>query len=463
MSEATPLLNRHISTKATAWHGIIPFSLLTFVAGAMAAPLVELFATAFCYKYYRSKSTDIELDIPVENCAIPEVQKLASEAQGLFMFLIYAASLLTASHYGRLSDRKGRRLVFMISTTGGCLTMLSYILTFNFPELFGTWLLFIVPAIYGLCGGDSLISATVQAYIADCTSHDTRSAMFSRLIAGCSISSALGASLASCIISSTGSINYVLWMAFAICLAFLLYVIFAMPESRVFEKSKQPIQQTSLMDQLNIFSSLRIFLSNSNKDVYPYALLFAAIDDFLFAFIAFPPVLLYVMYKFGWTAYEGGIFNGLTNFVRFITTSLIVPYLSQQFHAMYASRDDRNAVAVPESSKAVPAINSDTIEIIDDENEAITKRSLMFDAYMIRASFAFESLSFFIFATTNSGAGIMVAGFIRGLSSMGVAGSCSFMSKLVDSSQIGELTSALSIIESIASKVDLFMFVCISS
>ena len=46
MSEVTPLLNRHISTKATAWHGIIAFSLLTFVTGYLTLLiLIQLYCS----------------------------------------------------------------------------------------------------------------------------------------------------------------------------------------------------------------------------------------------------------------------------------------------------------------------------------------------------------------------------------------------------------------------------------
>ncbi|KAI8390144.1 major facilitator superfamily domain-containing protein [Blakeslea trispora] len=446
MSEATPLLNRHTPTKATAWHAILPFSLATFVAGAMAAPIVELFAISFCYEYYKSKSESSELDIPIGDCAIPEVQKLASEAQGLYFFLLYTTSLISASYYGRLSDRKGRRTVFIISVTGACFAMLSYLLKFNYPEYFGTSVLFIVATVYGLCGGDTLISGTVQAYIADCTSHSARSTMFSHLVAACSISSALGSYLSSYIISSTGSIHYVIWMSLLSCLAFLLYIIFFLPESHVPQASSTSIKESSLMQQLNVFSSLHVFSSTNHKRVGRYALLLCAIVDSLLAFIAFPPTLLYAMYKFGWTAYEGGIYSGLVNIVRFVTTSLVVPYVSRQFHKLYLLKQQPSAKMASAPLKKVPVSKDNTIE----EDEATTTKSLILDVWMIRVCFVFEALGFFLFASTNSSNGIMMSGVIRGFGTIGTPAICSFMSKLVDPSEIGELSSALSIIESIS-------------
>lgn len=46
----------------------------------------------FIIRYYQQQSDDDGADIPLDNCAIPEVQAIVSKAQAIIMFLVYASS-----------------------------------------------------------------------------------------------------------------------------------------------------------------------------------------------------------------------------------------------------------------------------------------------------------------------------------------------------------------------------------
>lgn len=46
----------------------------------------------FIIRYYQQQSGDDGADIPLDNCAIPEVQAIVSEAQAIIMLLIYGTS-----------------------------------------------------------------------------------------------------------------------------------------------------------------------------------------------------------------------------------------------------------------------------------------------------------------------------------------------------------------------------------
>lgn len=83
-------------------------------------------------------------------------------------------ALLVAGYYGALSDRKGRRIVLGISSLGSILLFIAYILTFKFSNIFGISLLFIIPVVRGLMAGDSILIATANAYITDCTTPSER-------------------------------------------------------------------------------------------------------------------------------------------------------------------------------------------------------------------------------------------------------------------------------------------------
>jgi hypothetical protein len=46
----------------------------------------------FIIRYYQQQSGGDGADIPLDNCAIPEVQAIVSEAQAIIMFLVYGSS-----------------------------------------------------------------------------------------------------------------------------------------------------------------------------------------------------------------------------------------------------------------------------------------------------------------------------------------------------------------------------------
>lgn len=90
------------------------------------------------------------------------------------MDFFFTTALLGAGFYGRLSDRKGRSLILRISTLGNLIYVSCDLLTAKYHDTIGITLLFLGPLIRGMMAGESVLMAAVQAYIADCTSADSR-------------------------------------------------------------------------------------------------------------------------------------------------------------------------------------------------------------------------------------------------------------------------------------------------
>jgi MFS family permease len=91
-----------------------------------------------------------------------------------YNFFLLPSALIGAGYYGHLSDHKGRTTVLRISTLGSLICVTCDLLTAKYYDTIGISLLFIGPLIRGIMAGESVLMASVQAYISDCTSPSSR-------------------------------------------------------------------------------------------------------------------------------------------------------------------------------------------------------------------------------------------------------------------------------------------------
>jgi MFS family permease len=92
---------------------------------------------------------------------------------GVIMASYSVMQFLFAPWWGRLSDRIGRRPVLLISTAGAALSYSLFAIACGFPGTTGLWLLLVSRALAGVCGANITVA---QAYIADITPPEKRSA-----------------------------------------------------------------------------------------------------------------------------------------------------------------------------------------------------------------------------------------------------------------------------------------------
>ncbi|KAL0145668.1 hypothetical protein V8B55DRAFT_1463983 [Mucor lusitanicus] len=358
----------------------------------------RLYSNILSFRYYQQQSGTIDVDIPLEDCAIPQVQAIVSEASAIIVLLTYTTTLLVASYYGNLSDRKGRRFVMISATLGSLVELVLFVITLKCLKSLAT-------------------------------------VAFGNMLAVIYSGSSIGPPL-------TNSINSIFYMAFVVQMCLGLYIWLIVPESNDITSYEAPIgkEGKTFLQRINLFSALRVLYRGSSQHASPHALALVAGIQFLLFVVALPPILLYTMLQFGWTAYEGGLFVSLISFSRVIVMLALLPLLAKLFHK------NRSSSATPKSSATKPASSSSSVSSASIEtrsNEEI-KHAILFDAWMIRTGLSVETVCFVLFGLSLA----MLAGpSLRSLST-----------SLVAPSEIGELLGAVAVLEACGVSVAVFFF-----
>ncbi|KAI7906697.1 major facilitator superfamily domain-containing protein [Cokeromyces recurvatus] len=405
MIENRSLINGKLKTykKPTSWHAIFPMFLVAFSGG-----------------YYNTQNDIDDSLIPFKDCAIPEVQKIVSQAQAIIMFLTCASTLVVAGYYGRLSDIKGRVCIIRISTLGNFIYVFCDLITAKYYDKIGILLLFFGPFIRGIMAGESVLMATVQAYIADCTTTSNRTIVFARLMASLFIGSAIGPFISSLILKNTKSIVNVFYIALFVDFINVIYTLFFMPESN--ELAIQPKQDNDMVksihfwERLNVFSALRILFKESPAHLTRFALPCMALADFLLTLVRRPPTLLYAMLKFKWTAYEGSLYYTFASMMKLLMMIAILPLLSKFFKRYYHCS------------------------------------SISFDIWMIRIGIGIDALCLTLSGLATHVIVFTLAGMLQSFSMLAQPSIRGLITTLVNRNQVGELLGAIAILDSLASK-----------
>lgn len=211
----------------------------------------------------------------------------AVDTSGVFSFAWATMQFLFSPLLGSLSDRFGRRPVFLISNLG---LGLDYLLMANAPSL--SWL-FVGRLISGITAASF---STAGAYIADVTPAEDRAAKFGQLGAAFGLGFVIGPAIGG--VLGEYSLRLPLWCAAALSLLNFLYGFFVLPESLPRE-GRTPF----LLARANPLGSLRLFRAEP-------ALLGLALVAFveLLAHTSLPSVfVLYADARYGWHEHEVGL------------------------------------------------------------------------------------------------------------------------------------------------------------
>lgn len=438
MSESTPLITTGTKKKApSSWCAIFPMFLVAFSGGALFAPHVQFYTEVFCSIYYKTENDIDDNLILSKDCAIPPVQKMVSKAQAAIVFLTYASTLLGAGFYGRLSDRKGRSLVLRISTLGSLIYVSCDLLTAKYYDTIGISLLFLGPLIRGMMAGESVLMAAVQAYIADCTSADSRTVILARLMASLFIGSAIGPFVSSLVLKHTGSIVNVFYIAFIVDIINVLYTTFLLPESNQFisqyqqqedEHDRTNKKPSGLCSRLNIFSALKILFKDRPIHLIKYALPCIALTEFLLTLVKRPPTLLYAMLKFKWTAYEGSLYYTCTSLLKLMMMVGILPLLSKLF------------------KKKCPKAYTPSAA----DQEKLISNSTIFDIWMVRIGIGMDAVCLALAGLASNVVLFTIAGMLQSISMLAQPSIRGLLTTCVKPTEVGELLGAFAILDSIA-------------
>ncbi|RSH91465.1 hypothetical protein EHS25_009764 [Saitozyma podzolica] len=163
----------------------------------------------------------------------PKVQAAAAKLTMMITVTAGLLSALTTGFWGATSDRIGRTKVMSIAVAGFLLNECCFIVVATFPYLVpgGYRALLVGPAIDGMLGGFSLMSATVHAYISDVTPDGSRATVFARLGGVMMAGLALGPVLGSTLIKATDNIMVPFYLNVCVHLTFMSLMFFLLPES----------------------------------------------------------------------------------------------------------------------------------------------------------------------------------------------------------------------------------------
>ncbi|KAI8380141.1 major facilitator superfamily domain-containing protein [Blakeslea trispora] len=413
MDEDTPLIDSGLKKKGSSWFPIVSMFLIAFSGSvvcdsALLAPHVQFYTEIFCYIHYGRS------DISIQDCSIPPVQKMVSRAQAMIMFLTYASTLLSASLYGRLSDRKGRVIVLRISTLGALIYVACDLVTAAYYKSIGIGLMFVGPLVRGILVGESVLMAAVQAYIVDCTSKSSRTIVFARLMASLFIGSSIGPFMSSQLLKHTGNIIHVFYFVLFIDFANAIYTNFFIPESKPLSQAQQAnqiLKNNSLLSHINIFSALKIITKDHPTHMARHALLWIVIADFLLALIRRPPTLIYAMLKFKWTAYEGSLYYTYASLMKLMIMVCVLPLLSKLFK----------------------------------------KETFNFDIWMVRIGIGIDAVCLALSGIASNTVMFATAGMLQSFSMLAQPSIRGLLTTMVNANQVGELLGAIAILDSVAS------------
>lgn len=210
----------------------------------------------------------------------------------------------------------------------------------------------------------------------------------------------------------------------------MLYAQFFIPESNTFailQRTGQitlpPPPKTSLWAKLNIFSALEILLKKRPlPHMKRYTLPFIALSEFLLTLVKRPPLLLYAMLKFNWTAYEGSVFYTYTSLMRLFIMIGILPLLTKIFLR---------------HSKVSP---------------------LSFDIWMVRSGIGMDAVCLALSGLASNVTLFILAGMLQSVSMLAQPSIRSLLTNLVEPNKVGELLGAMAILDSIGSECSFFLY-----
>jgi len=232
---------------------------------------------------------------------------------GLLVASYAAMQMISAPILGRISDRFGRRPVFLISILG---TFLGFIILGLANSL---WILFVSRILSGLTAGNISVA---QAYIADVTDEKNRARGMGMLGAAFGIGFILGPALGGTL--SVYGFAVPAFVSAALCFINLLTVFFWLPESLTPERRVQLMAQ----EKADVsFGALLAALQHPSAG----PLLWVRFG-FAIAFNSFQSVFaLYTLSKFGLTAQQTGYILAYVGIVLVIMQGGLIGPLSARF------------------------------------------------------------------------------------------------------------------------------------
>ncbi|KAK9387864.1 major facilitator superfamily domain-containing protein [Lipomyces mesembrius] len=328
---------------------LIPAYLVENIArGGLLAPTLNLTLQLVCRAYYIEQGMDSEAGISImgemaNDCQIPAVHFRVSQLN-IWISLIHSLTgALLAPKLGQLSDRLGRRSILMLSAVGPFVSEIMLILIARSNSIYSYRWIPLAFIVEGLTGSVAALQLTCQAYASDCTPPARRAFVFGLFRACFFGGSAFGPAIGAFIIGVTGNLLSVFYMAMALQVTFMLYVLLFLPESlsrdpRAQEEEElhesSPLARGTLRDKIkriNIFSSLRVLWPNDGtRPVIKKNIAILATIEMMIAGCqtnSMTLILLYAEFVYGWSSITANYVVSFNGIGRALALLVILPMI----------------------------------------------------------------------------------------------------------------------------------------
>ena len=371
-------------------------------------------------------------------CRDPHVQALVARFQLYVSLLSGVFSAIVSPHLGALSDRVGRKRVIAFATMGTFLGEVITIIVGTHPGEISVYWILVGSLLDGLCGSFTTSMALSFAYAADCTRPDRRNVAFGYFHGTLFSGIALGPILAGYLIKWTGTIMVVFYVGLGCHTFFILFLLFAIPESVSKErqlharekyriKMQAPQYETwiTTLKNYNLFEPLWILWptgEGSSPTLRKNLFLLAAIDTTMFgvAMGTLQIILIYAEFQFGWTAVDSSMFLSIVNICRVSVLLIVLPTLTR-------------LVRGPMREQSLGHRGADLLDI-----------------NIIRVSIIFDLLGYIGYSTVRTGGLLILSGMIASVGGIGSPTLQSSLTKHIPADRTGQMLGATGLLHALA-------------
>jgi hypothetical protein len=290
----------------------------------------------------------------------------------------------------------------------------------------------------GLCGSFTTALALAFAYASDCSPPERRNVAFGYFHGTLFAGIAIGPVMAGYVIKVTGTVMVVFYIALACQAWFIVFVLFAVPESlskerQLIAREKRRFTQAETADNswwtnvknYNPFEPLWVLRPTgvgSSAALRKNLFVLAAIDTMMFgvAMGTMQIIIIYAEYRFGWTAVNASMYLSAVNVCRVMGLVLLLPLLTRIFRG-------------PQHLQSKGHKGSD-----------------MLDIWIIRGAILFDLLGYVGYAIGPTGAVMVVSGMIASLGGIGSPTLQSSLTKHIPADRTGQVLGASGLLHALA-------------